>query len=109
MIAPSPRSGAIVLAALGVLLLVAADVRGAEDVAARLVDDFVYDDGTARVRVEIGQTDGIVVGAGLAVPEGFKVEGPFGGMRRTTVVNGVSRTVTEIGFDVTPPAGATGS
>lgn len=94
---------AFLLVALSADLVLAED-----DVTARLVEGFVYDDGVAMVRVEIGRVSEDIVKAVLVVPDGFRTEGPIGGSRRTTTINGVTRSVAEIGFRVTPPAGASG-
>ncbi len=102
----APRS--ILLPALLLVLSFPGTARAQDDITARLREGFVYNDGVARVRVEIGRTSEDIVGASLLVPKGFRVEGPVAGARRTTMINGVSRTVTEIGFRIFPPATAMG-
>jgi len=103
----STRTLLLCIASLGVLLPLRS-ANAEDEISAALAESFVYDDGTVEVRIEIGRVTGDLVDATLVVPEGFVVEGPFGGARRTTVINGVSRSVVEIGFRVRPPAGAKG-
>lgn len=99
---------ATVAACAALLLLLCPIGEAADDVKARLSAPFVYDDGTVEVIVEIGEVEGEAVGLTLTAPKDFRVEGPYGGARRTTVVNGVTRSVMEVGFRLRPPSGAAG-
>lgn len=81
----------------------------AEDITARLTADTIYTDETLGVLVEIGSVDEAVTALDLRVPTGFEVEGPIQRGRRSTFVNGVSRSWTEFLFRVQAPAHAKGA
>jgi hypothetical protein len=77
--------------------------------SARLVPEAIWTDQAAEVRIVFPDADLDITKLSLAVPPGFRVEGPFGGARRISVVNGVRESSVEFGFRVMPPADADGT
>ena len=97
----------IVSAILGVVLL--ARLAAAQEATARLTADSIYTDEAAEVRVVFGDAEVSIEKLVLTVPEGFRAEGPFGGMRRISMMNGERTSSLEFGFRVVPPPTAEGS